>query len=154
MQLSNSKTIVTGAASGMGRAFTLCLLEAGGDVTACDLSEQGLSALQEEASGLPGTLETALCDVTDEAAVKSLVATAEEAMGGLNVLINNAGIFLDGKLVSVDRETGQVRKTMSLAQWNKVIDVDLTGPFLCTREFAANHINRRSGEEAVVTQWC
>lgn len=150
MKLNESKSIVTGAASGMGRAFTLNLLAAGASVTACDLSEEGLTALSRDAEGLAGTLHTTLCDVTDESAVKALIAFAEEAMDGVSVLINNAGIFLDSKLVSVDRETGKVRKTMSLAQWSKVIDVDLTGPFLCTREFAANHIDRRSGEEAVV----
>ena len=128
---------------------SLNLLTAGASVTA-DLSEEGLTALSKDAEGLAGTLHTTLCDVTDESAVKALIAFAEEAMDGVSVLINNAGIFLDSKLVSVDRETGKVRKTMSLAQWSKVIDVDLTGPFLCTREFAANHIDRRSGEEAVV----
>ena len=88
--------------------------------------------------------------MTQEEQVQGLIADAEEAMGGLNVLVNNAGIFLDSKLVSVDRETGKVRKSMSLDQWNRVIDVDLTGPFLCTREFAINHIeNYKSAKKRV-----
>ena len=150
MQISDSKSIVTGGASGMGRAFTLGLLAAGGDVMACDLSAEGLTSLSEAASDLPGSLTTTIADVTDEAQVAQMVTDADAAMGGLNVLINNAGIFLDGKLISVDRTTGKVRKKMTLGQWSKVIDVDLTGPFLCTREFAANHIDNHSGDEAVV----
>ena len=150
MDLSESKTIVTGGASGMGRAFTLGLLAAGADVVACDLSADGLADLTAAASDLPGALTTTVVDVTNEAQVAQMIVEADASMGGLNVLINNAGIFLDGKLISVDRDTGKVRKKMSLSQWSKVIDVDLTGPFLCTREFAANHINQHSGSEAVV----
>jgi 3-oxoacyl-[acyl-carrier protein] reductase len=150
MNISDSKAIITGGASGMGRAFTLGLLALGADVVACDLSTDGLASLSEAANGLAGSLTTFEVDVTNEAQVAQLILDADAAMGGLNVLINNAGIFLDGKLISVDRDTGKVRKTMTLGQWNKVIEVDLTGPFLCTREFAANHINKYSGSEAVV----
>ena len=150
MKIANTKAIVTGGASGMGRAFTLGLAEAGADVVACDISASGLAKLVEDAQELSGSVHAFEVDVTKEDQVKQLIADAEEAMGGLNVLVNNAGIFLDSKLVSVDRETGKVRKSMTLDQWNKVIDVDLTGPFLCTREFAINHIDRRSGQEAVV----
>ncbi|MFT6377177.1 MAG: 3-oxoacyl-[acyl-carrier protein] reductase, partial [bacterium] len=60
---------------------------------------------------------------------------------------NNAGIFRDGLLVKQDRETGDIKK-MSLKNWNAVIAVDLTGPFLCTREFAVHCIDH--SEEAGV----
>ncbi|MEE2827584.1 MAG: SDR family oxidoreductase [Myxococcota bacterium] len=150
MKLSDVKAIVTGGASGMGRAFTLGLAAAGSDVVACDISAAGLAETIDAAKELPGSVYGLEVDVTQEEQVQGLIADAEEALGGLNVLVNNAGIFLDSKLVSVDRETGKVRKSMSLDQWNRVIDVDLTGPFLCTREFAINHIDRRSGSEAVV----
>ncbi len=150
MDLSDSKAIVTGGASGMGRAFTLGLLAAGADVVACDLSEGGLADLNTAASDLPGALTTTVVDVTNEAQVAQMILEAAAAMGGLNVLINNAGIFLDGKLISVDRDTGKVRKTMSLSQWSKVIDVDLTGPFLCTRDFAAHCIESNTRQAVVV----
>jgi len=70
-------------------------------------------------------------------------------MGGLDVLVNNAGIFRDGLLVKKDRETGEIKK-MSLRKWQSVIDVDLTGPFLTTREFAAKAIESGSSASVVV----
>jgi 3-oxoacyl-[acyl-carrier protein] reductase len=70
-------------------------------------------------------------------------------MGGLNGLINNAGIFRDGLLVRRTRGGDGIQK-MSLDDWNKVIAVDLTGPFLCTREFAAKMIEHRTAASVVI----
>ncbi|MFT6395902.1 MAG: 3-oxoacyl-[acyl-carrier protein] reductase [Bradymonadia bacterium] len=139
MNLQDLKIIVTGAASGMGRHFTLRLAEAGAQVSAWDLDEDGLSALKEAAADSTGTVHTFVCDVANEDQVVSSVAKSAEAMSGLNGLINNAGIIRDGLLVRKDRKTGDISK-MSLSSWQKVIDVNLTGPFLCAREFAAKCI--------------
>jgi 3-oxoacyl-[acyl-carrier protein] reductase len=136
MNLSEMKIVVTGAASGMGRYFALQLAKAGAQVAACDLNEAGLESLAAEAADAPGTLKTWLTNVADEASVASLFDEAWAAFGGLNGLVNNAGIIRDGLLVKKDRATGAIRK-MSLQKWQQVIDVNLTGPFLCTRELAA-----------------
>ncbi len=153
MQLSEVKAIVTGGGSGMGRAFTLELARAGAQVVAADVSAEGLTGTLEAAEGLAGTVHVLEANVADEGSVASMTSTAAELMGGLNVLVNNAGIFRDAMLVSVDRETGKVKRTMSLDHWNQVIAVDLTGPFLCTRAFAQQHIDSGAaagGGEAVV----
>jgi 3-oxoacyl-[acyl-carrier protein] reductase len=134
MNLQDLRILVTGAASGMGRAYVHQLLRAGAKVAAVDLSEPGLRALALEA-GAPAALWTRRCDVSDEADVVATVREAAEALGGLNALINNAGIFRDGYLVR--RERSGALRTMSLADWNAVIAVDLTGPFLLTREVAS-----------------
>jgi len=136
MQISDLSIIVTGAASGMGRTFALELAREGADVLAADLDAEGLKSLEAEAESLPGALATAEANVADEEAVIAMVQAAIDAHGKVNALINNAGIFRDGLLIKKDRETGAIRK-MSLRQWQSVIDVDLTGPFLCTREVAA-----------------
>lgn len=149
MNLSNAKAIVTGAASGMGRCFALELARAGATVAAADVNLDNLAALKADAAGLPGAVHTFTCNVASEADVVGLIPAAAEAMGGLNVLVNNAGIFRDGLLVKVDKDTGEVRK-MSLSQWSQVIDVDLTGPFLCTREFAAHCIQSGTRPAVVV----
>ena len=149
MKLSETLAIVTGAASGMGRHFALRIAESGGQVAAFDLGAEGLASLSEAAAAAPGTVHAFTCDVSDEAQVAARIAEAAEAMGGLNVLVNNAGIFRDALLVKKDRTSGDVQ-TMSLSDWQKVIDVDLKGPFLCAREFAANYIRRGQSSGVIV----
>lgn len=136
MKVEDLAIIVTGAASGLGRCFALSLASEGAQVMAADVDEDGLAELAEEAEG---ELETCICNVADEDDVVAMVATTVEAFGRVNGLINNAGIFRDALLISPDKETGEVRR-MSLEQWQAVIDVDLTGPFLCTREVAAHMV--------------
>jgi 3-oxoacyl-[acyl-carrier protein] reductase len=150
MKTNDAKAIVTGGASGMGKAFVLGLARDGADVVAADLNAAGLEALVAESTELPGTVYGQLCDVSNEDDVVQLIDRAREQMGGLNVIVNNAGIFRDGLLVKTDRETGKVKGTMSLSNWQKVIDVDLTGPFLCTREFARSFIDNGDGPEGVI----
>lgn len=150
MKLSDVKGIVTGGGSGMGRAFVLQLAAAGAQVVAADISAEGLAATAAAAADLPGSVTTVEANVADEASVQAMIATAQEAMGGVNVLVNNAGIFRDGLLVKVDRDTGKVKGEMSLSQWQTVLDVDLTGPFLCTREFAKNAIDNGITDSVVV----
>ncbi len=146
MELQDAKIIVTGAASGMGACFARELAEDGAEVMACDIDEEGLGEL---AGQVEGRLETRVADVTDEQDVAALVEATAEAFGTVNGLVNNAGIFRDGLLVSRDRETGEVDK-MSLEQWQSVIDVDLTGPFLCTREVAAHMLETETRPGVVV----
>lgn len=136
MDVKDLNVIVTGAASGLGRCFSLELARAGASVMACDIDSEGLEALAEEAEG---EFATHVADVSSEDDVIALVDATVDAFGSVNGLINNAGIFRDSLLVSKDRETGEVRK-MSLRHWQQVIDVDLTGPFLCTREVAARMV--------------
>lgn len=137
MEIQDLNIIVTGAASGMGKCFTEQLAADGANVMACDVDEEGLSELDD--SDFEGTIATATCDVTSEDDVASLVQATVEEFGSVTGLVNNAGIFRDGLLVKKDKETGEVHK-MSLEQWQSVIDVDLTGPFLCTREVTASMI--------------
>lgn len=150
MKLSDVKAIVTGGGSGMGRAFCLNLAAAGAHVIAADVSEEGTVGTVAAAADLPGTIVAYRCDVSNEDDVKGMVAFAQQQTGGLNVLVNNAGIFRDGLLVKVDRETKKTKGSMSLSQWQKVLDVDLTGPFLCTREFAINAIDNGVKDSVVV----
>jgi len=148
MKLEEMRIAVTGGASGMGRYFSLRLAEAGAQVAACDMNEDGLKSLVEEAANLPGQIKTYVTNVADEESVVQFFDNAWADFGGLNGLVNNAGIFRDGLLVKKDRETGQVRK-MSLKNWQMVVDVDLTGPFLCTRELAERHV-ANGGDKAVI----
>jgi 3-oxoacyl-[acyl-carrier protein] reductase len=149
MKLEDMRIVVTGGASGMGRHFTLALAAAGAKVAAVDVSDEGLASLAGEAKGLRGEIRTWKVDVSNEEQVVRFFDEAWQAFGGLNGLVNNAGIFRDGLLVKKDKESGQV-KVLSLKQWQQVIDVDLTGPFLCTRELAKHVVGNESGGAVVV----
>jgi 3-oxoacyl-[acyl-carrier protein] reductase len=140
MQLAEVRALVTGAASGLGYHFALELARAGARVAAVDVNGEGLRKLAAEAAGLPGRVETLVGDVSDEAAVKGFVRDAQERMDGINVLVNNAAVLMDGLLVT--EEEGWIRR-LPTAQWRKVLDVNLTGQFLCAREVAAVMLERR-----------
>jgi len=136
MQLDQWKVIVTGAGSGMGRYFALEAARAGARVAAVDMNDETLGTLKGEAGDAGKNLITLKANVADEDQVVKMVRDTAEAFGAVNGVINNAGIFRDSLLVKKDRKTGEIKK-MSLKNWQAVIDVDLTGPFLCTREVAA-----------------
>ena len=129
MKLQDLQIIVTGAARGMGAHFARKLHEAGARVTAADVDEAGLAEL-------PQGIHRQRLDVSDGAACEAFVSWAAERMGGVNALINNAGIIRDGLLVKRDRETGAI-KTMSDEQWRSVLGVNLDGPFYMTRAVVA-----------------
>jgi 3-oxoacyl-[acyl-carrier protein] reductase len=149
MQLSSLKIIVTGAAQGMGAHFARRLAEAGATVAAGDVKEDGLAALAESAKGLPGTIHTRKLDVSSEADVGAFVEWAFGAMGGLNGLINNAGILRDGLLVKKDRTTGEITK-LSKESWDAVIAVNLTGASLMVRDAVAKMVSAEQGPGVVV----
>lgn len=131
MQMTNVNAIVTGGARGMGYHFAQRLRESGARVVFCDVAPD---AVAEAAKSLD--VRGIACDVSNEDDVARLFAEATTIFSGpVNVLVNNAGITRDGLLVKADKETGAV-KTMTKAQWDAVIAVNLTGPFLCMREFA------------------
>lgn len=136
MQLSDMKIIITGAGGGMGAHFATRVVEAGGQVSACDLGEEGLKALADTCASLPGKLHTQVCDVSDLDAIGKFVDWSYEQMSGLNGLVNNAGLLRDGLLVKKDRNTGEIIK-MSKEQWQLVIDVNLTGATFMVRDVVA-----------------
>ncbi|KAB2902084.1 MAG: SDR family oxidoreductase [Kofleriaceae bacterium] len=139
MKLSDFKIIITGAAQGMGAHFATRLAEAGAQVAAGDVKEDGLAALAEATKGLPGKVHTRRLDVSSEEDVGAFVEWAHGAMGGLNGLINNAGILRDGLLVKKDRATGAITK-LTKDQWDAVIGVNLTGATFMVRDVVAKMV--------------
>ncbi|MFB1484525.1 SDR family oxidoreductase [Corallococcus sp. RDP092CA] len=132
MQLKDLKIIVTGGAQGMGAHFAQRIREAGGQVAVGDVNEEKLAAL-------PAGIHRRKLDVSNEQDVTDFVQWAHGAMGGLNGLINNAGILRDALLVKKDRTTGQIKK-LSTADWNAVIGVNLTGATLMVREVVSKMV--------------
>jgi 3-oxoacyl-[acyl-carrier protein] reductase len=139
MKLSDLKIVVSGGGSGMGRHFALRLAEAGAQVAVGDVNEAGLAETVEASRGKPGKVHAKKLDVASEAEVGAFVGWAHGAMGGLNALVNNAGILRDGLLVKKDKETGKI-KTLTKEQWDAVIGVNLTGATLLARDVVAKMV--------------
>ncbi|NMO17332.1 SDR family oxidoreductase [Pyxidicoccus fallax] len=142
MQLKDLKIIVTGGAQGMGAHFAQRLQEAGAQVAVGDVNEERLAAL-------PAGIHRRKLDVSSEADITAFVEWAHDAMGGLNGLINNAGILRDALLVKKDKATGQVKK-LSTADWNAVIGVNLTGATLMVREVVAKMVEKEAKPGVIV----
>lgn len=146
MQLEDVRAIITGAGSGLGKHFALELAKAGARVAVGDIDASALAQLKTEATQLGLRLLTGKLDVAQETSVVAFVNEASRQFGGINTLVNNAGILRDGALAR--RETDWIKK-LPTTQWRQVIEVNLTGPFLMTREVVADML-QRSIERGVV----
>ncbi|GAC1353194.1 MAG: SDR family oxidoreductase [Polyangiales bacterium] len=142
MQLNGLKVIVTGAAQGMGAHFAQRLLEAGATVAAGDINEEGLHAL-------PSAIHRRRLDVASETDCVSFVDWAADTMGGVDALINNAGILRDGLLVKKDRGTGAVVK-FDAKSLRAVLEVNLVGAIFMVREVAAKMVEREGRAGVIV----
>ncbi len=130
--LKGQKAIVTGASSGIGRAIALALGHAGASVCINYVSgEDKAQAMVAELRGHGHTAMAFKADISNEIEVEKMFAAVREEYGTVDILINNAGLQSDAPF-----------DEMSLAQWNKVIGVNLTGQFLCARE-AVREFKRR-----------
>lgn len=142
MQLKDLKIIVTGGAQGMGAHFAKQLFAAGAKVTVGDVNEQALA-------DLPQGIFRKKLDVSKEEDCVGFVSWAFDQMGGLNGLVNNAGILRDGLLVKKDKTTGQVMK-MSLDNFNAVINVNLIGATMMVREVVAKMVEKEQRPGVIV----
>ncbi len=141
MNIASSRIIITGGARGLGRAMAISLAERGARVGLIDLDQSALDETRRQLAG--NGHATALANVADEDDVDRAFKALIEGLGGLDVLINNAGITRDGLLVKA--RDGQVTERMSLSAWQQVIDVNLTGVFLCARAAATHLIEAGNG---------
>lgn len=145
--LAGKVVLVTGAAAGIGRATARRFAAEGARVAAWDVATEGAEALVAELDDIGteagGTARFSAVDVTDSAAVEAAVAELAEVWGGVDVLINNAGIVRDAQLVKW--KDGEVVSTLSDAAFDAVIAVNLRGVFLCTRAVVPHMIRRGGG---------
>jgi len=144
MNLKDKVIVITGGGQGLGRAMAVNFAEQGAKLALIDLNTEQLAETVNliEQAGSMGRFYVA--NVTNEQEVEQTFKQINEDFSGIDGLINNAGILRDGMFVKA--KNGEVLSKMSLAQFQSVIDVNLTGVFLCGREAAVHMIeNGRKG---------
>jgi NADP-dependent 3-hydroxy acid dehydrogenase YdfG len=119
--LEGRRALITGASSGIGEATALAFVAEGASVALGARRKDRLDALVERIEGDGGRAVAIEADVSEEAQASSLVAGAAEALGGLDLLVNNAGVMLLGPVTGADTE-----------EWRQMIDVNLLGLLYCT----------------------
>jgi glucose 1-dehydrogenase len=130
--LEGQRALVTGANSGIGAAVARGMAMAGARVVInYVVDEPAAQALVNEIKTAGGEAMAIHADVSSESDVQRMFAEMIETWGSIDILVNNAGIQRDAPFVD-----------MTLAQWNKVMEVNLTGQFLCTREAAKEFLRR------------
>jgi 3-oxoacyl-[acyl-carrier protein] reductase len=135
--------IVTGAATGIGRATALRFAREGARIAAWDVNAEGADALVLELTAAGGEALFQRVDVSNRASVEEAAAGVVARWGAIHVLINNAGILRDGMLVKC--KDGVPPILMSDEQFDAVIDVNLKGVFVCTRAVAPSMISAGGG---------
>jgi 3-oxoacyl-[acyl-carrier protein] reductase len=143
MDLSHKLVVITGAGRGIGRAMALAFAAKGASIAALDLNSAELAETCALCSALGVRALPFTVDVTQEDQVIAGFDAVVAAFGRLDVLDNNAGITKDALLVKA--KDGAIVSKMSLAQWQSVVDVNLTGVFLCGREAAERMIRAGHG---------
>jgi 3-oxoacyl-[acyl-carrier protein] reductase len=143
MEIRDKVVVVTGGAKGIGKAIATAFAGRGARVALLDMLEAELEASRAELAASGCDVRAYVVNVAKEEQVAATLDQVVADFGRLDVLINNAGIIRDALLVKV--KEGNVVGKMSLAQWQAVIDVNLTGVFLCGREAAERMIRLGHG---------
>lgn len=133
-QLSGHVAVVTGASKGLGRQMAESLAASGAKVALVARSEGLLGEVVSGIEAAGGTAVSVVADITDEAAVGEVRTQVEEQLGVCDILINNAGINNRKSIVD-----------FTLEEWNEILAVNLTGPFLCSRAFVPGMKEKKWG---------
>jgi len=127
-RLAGKVAIVTGAGgrgNSIGRAYALGLANAGAAVVVADINEQGAGAVAAEINAAGGTAIGVRVDITDQASATAMVDAATTAFGGVDILVNNAALMAELGMLHV--------ADVSLQEWNRILNVNLTGALICAQ---------------------
>ncbi len=139
-QLEGRRAIVTGASRGIGRAIAQVFAEEGADLALLATKQDLLDAVAQELQGTGRRVLPLACDLRDGEAVAAAVTRAHEGLGGLDIVVNNAGVTADGLLLRHKEE-----------DWQRVLDTNLTGAFRVTKAAARHLIKSKHGRVINVT---
>src|SRR6202790_4829022 len=143
MKIKDKTIVITGAGRGIGRALAVRFATQGAHIALLDMNATDLASAAQQCTELGVRAKTYTVDVSREPAIAAALDAVVSDFGSLDVIINNAGIVKDALLIKV--KDGEVVGKMSLEQWRAVIDVNLTGVFLCAREAAERMVKLAKG---------
>ncbi|MGH8277412.1 MAG: SDR family NAD(P)-dependent oxidoreductase, partial [Steroidobacteraceae bacterium] len=143
MDVRGKTILVTGAGRGIGRSLAVHFAKKGARLALLDTNGEDLEESRARCVQAGAAARSYIADAANEDSVVGALDELTADFGRLDGLVNNAGIVRDAMLVKV--KDGQVVSKMTLAQWQAVIDVNLTGVFLCAREAAQRMIGRPGG---------
>ena len=136
MRLKDRVAIITGGARGIGKKISQAFLEEGASVYIFDVNqEEGARTVGEFQQAYDNKVNFFKVDITDEKGVEQSIKKIIEAEGRIDILVNNAGITRDNLVLR-----------MSLEDWKKVIDINLTGAFICSKHTVKYMVKKRSGK--------
>ena len=133
--LTGKRALITGATHGIGMAIACGLAEAGAEIIFNDLLQERVDNALKEYAAKGIKAHGYLFDVTDESSVKKHVEIIEKEIGPIDILVNNAGII---KRIPV--------LEMEVSEWKQVLDIDLTGPFIMSKQVGKYMVERRAGK--------
>lgn len=143
MHLNGKVIVITGGAQGLGLATALRLAPKQPNIALIDTNTKTLAEAKQLIEDAGATASSWICNVTQEDEVDQTFAQIAAKTGRLDALVNNAGITRDSLFLKVKEDV--VEKRMSLGQWQQVIDVNLTGTFLCGRAAATEMVKAGNG---------
>lgn len=146
MNLLGKNIVVTGGAQGLGLEMARMCAAQGAHLALIDMNDAQLAAAKTELAATGVMVRTYIANVASETEVEDTFTAIDSDFDGIDGLINNAGILRDGLLLKF--KDGELLSKMSLQQFQSVIDVNLTGVFLCGREAAASMVKR--GRKGVI----
>jgi len=150
MATERQVAIVTGAASGIGRAMTLGLLEGGIDVAAIDREMAWLDELKAAAAGKGGALQTIRADLADPASFDTIVSAVLGSSGRIDILVNNAGIG-QGSIRADQRRNPLRFWEVTPEQWGRFVAVNATAPLMMARAAVPHMLRAKRGRIVTVT---
>ncbi|HAM41559.1 MAG TPA: beta-ketoacyl-ACP reductase [Candidatus Omnitrophica bacterium] len=134
MRLQGKVALITGGARGIGKEIATLFAREGADLALFDVNAQVLEQTASELRALGRRVEGLVVDVTDASAVEAAVLKVLDKLSKIDILVNNAGITHDGLIVRMEE-----------SQWDRVLDINLKGTFLCTRAVAKAMLKARRG---------
>jgi NAD(P)-dependent dehydrogenase (short-subunit alcohol dehydrogenase family) len=134
--LKDRVAVITGGRRGIGKAIALTFAEAGADVAVCDfmVDDGELEAVAEEIRGLGRRSLAGRVDVTKKSEIDDFMSKVVNELGGIDILVNNAGVAGGGPLINMPEK-----------EWHRIMDINLTGSFLCSQAVLPGMVERRRG---------